>query len=569
MNSSKMRGRKDLLFFFNWLKDKGVKHIIKVIVDDFKDPHSDEVIDQCLSPFTIDILDWSKPDLDPEMLYNACPKVQELILRWGGNNAILRAWSEPEGLRRLKDLRKITLKYDQASERTEQQVRNFANRIGTILPHAPLQAGTASVTITTLDAELAPEDDGASTVLNTRVERAVSIAPVASKIEVIAAPDSQAHGQSMNSGRTASAANSSPASIHKWLESIDGFAAELKVLMGRIKDTHHKGDEIRVALIDDGVDLCERAFREKVMHGKSLGYYWDKDQRERPWYVSDTGHGTVMAHMIIRVCPMAKIYPIKLDIDKNPQTGASQIKPDSAVKAIEAAIEKGVDIISMSWTVDQPKGEMKERFDKALAAAAQKNILMFCSSPDEGHFKFSGDHYPTAHGPDKFFRIGASQADGQPYNWVSTDKVDYIFPGVDVVQANKQDISLNGVADRRETGSSISTALAAGLAALVLWFFKIGVKYASEKMGVPDSHSNHDRSDNLEESDMDLVRTIEGMKYAFKELGGSSGPNEKYIEIWSVLDTRTQRLSELHEESQIPRARQEFYKLARNLVVKN
>ena len=110
--SSHMIGRKDILFFFAWLsKEKQVKQIIRVIVDDFKDPHSDDIIEKCLSLFKIDILDWSKPDLDPDLIYNACPDVRELHLRWGGNNAVLRAWSERDGLPRLTLLRKVTLHY--------------------------------------------------------------------------------------------------------------------------------------------------------------------------------------------------------------------------------------------------------------------------------------------------------------------------------------------------------------------------------------------------------------------------------------------------------------------------
>jgi hypothetical protein len=82
-------------------------------VQDSTDPHCDEVIEKCLASFRIDVLDWSKPDLDPEMLCNACPDVKELHLRWGGNNAVLRSWGEQEGLRRLKDLRTIYLYHDQ------------------------------------------------------------------------------------------------------------------------------------------------------------------------------------------------------------------------------------------------------------------------------------------------------------------------------------------------------------------------------------------------------------------------------------------------------------------------
>ena len=121
--------------------------------------------------------------------------------------------------------------------------------------------------------------------------------------------------------------------VHKWLESIDTFANELKTLMGNIWRVSHMGDEIRVALIDDGVDFLEKEFRDRIMHGKSFAaYHGDPNEREKQWYVSERGHGTVMAHMILRVCPMAKIYPIRLDTDRDPKTQSSRIKPESAIR---------------------------------------------------------------------------------------------------------------------------------------------------------------------------------------------------------------------------------------------
>lgn len=213
----------------------------------------------------------------------------------------------------------------------------------------------------------------------------------------------------------------------------------------------------------------------------------------------------------------------------------------------------------MSWTVSEPQDEIKTKFDEALSNAAQKKILMFCSSPDEGNY--SGDHYPTAYGPDKFFRIGASQADGHAYSWISLDKVDYLFPGVDVVQANKKDIKLRGVEDRKaETGSSISTALAAGLAALVLWFVIIGAKYSWDE--------NQGGGDGLDANDVKAIQNIKAMKQAFKKLGASRESNEKFIEIWSELDDRAKALKELHGDQNIKAARQVIHKLARNLIAK-
>ncbi|KAF9883913.1 hypothetical protein FE257_002656 [Aspergillus nanangensis] len=547
-------GRKDLLFFFGWLKDKGVKHIIKVIVQDSTDPHDDEVIRRCLSPFRIDVLDWSKPDLDPEMLCAAVPNVQELHLRWNGNNAVLRSWGEAEGLRLLKELRKIYLHHDQSSDYIKQKVDVFARRIAIPLQGSPLELANS----VTVDDETISIARGSAV----SVAGAYSTSP---PIEVIPHGLPRSHLQTGGMSVSPATVHSKPAfTMHKWLQSIDNFSAELKTLMDKLREIH-RDDEVKVALIDDGVDICERAFHDRVIHGTSFGYYWDGEQRAKQWYVSETGHGTVMAHMILRVCPMAKIYPIKLDNTKDPTTGAIKIKPESAAAAIDAAVGKDVHIISMSWTVHEPQGSDKIQFDEALAKATAKGILMFCSSPDNGKYSSDpsnhSDPYPSAYGPDKFFRIGASQANGHPYDWVVPDKVDYLFPGVDVVQANKRDIKLRGVEDRKaETGSSISTALAAGLAALVRWLVIIGAKYSSD--------GNQGDGDGLDSTDIRDIQNIRKMKQAFQMLGAGQESNGKFIEIWTMLDGKTKALKELHGDQNVKAARQVIHTLARNLIVK-
>lgn len=232
----------------------------------------------------------------------------------------------------------------------------------------------------------------------------------------------------------------------------------------------------------------------------------------------------------------------------------------TGIKAIDAAVEKGVHIISMSWTIDKPQGEIKKRLDQALENACSKGILMFCSSPDEGNYG-SGDPYPSAYAAEKFFRIGASQADGHAYSWVPFEKVDYIFPGVEVVQANKKDIKLRGVEDRKAgTGSSISTALAAGLAALVIWFVIIGARYSRDE--------HREDGAGLDSKDIEDIQDIKRMDEAFQKLGVSRESKTKFIEIWTVLDDRTKALKDLHGDDDIRAARQVIHKLARNLIAK-
>ncbi|TDZ23427.1 hypothetical protein Cob_v003708 [Colletotrichum orbiculare MAFF 240422] len=130
------RGRSDMEFFFNWLREKkGVKRILKVIVEDSVDePHSDEAIEKALNGFGVLSLDWSKPDLDPEALYKASPGLTDVVLHWTGNNAILRAWGEPKGLRRLLQLRKIEILVDQTKtlesrERLNTNLRDLGTRL--------------------------------------------------------------------------------------------------------------------------------------------------------------------------------------------------------------------------------------------------------------------------------------------------------------------------------------------------------------------------------------------------------------------------------------------------------
>lgn len=112
-------GRKDMEIPFKWLHDdKKVQSIMKVIVDDLESPsHCDESIETALKPFEIEILDWRKIDLCPETICNACQHLREVHLWWSGNNALLRAWSEPDGLVNLLRLERIHIHQIQVSTR--------------------------------------------------------------------------------------------------------------------------------------------------------------------------------------------------------------------------------------------------------------------------------------------------------------------------------------------------------------------------------------------------------------------------------------------------------------------
>lgn len=128
---------------------------------------------------------------------------------------------------------------------------------------------------------------------------------------------------------------------HRWLNSTSRFAGEMRPFWNNTleqwknlpKDKQPRPEDdfqsdVVVALIDDGVDRLDNTLSGQILEGKSFDYH---DGQVRPPFSSARGHGTVMASMILRVCPMAKIYPIRLKT-YDVSGGKSQIDRKYAAK---------------------------------------------------------------------------------------------------------------------------------------------------------------------------------------------------------------------------------------------
>ncbi|KAJ8131362.1 hypothetical protein O1611_g2265 [Lasiodiplodia mahajangana] len=333
-------GRADVLPLFNWLRDKkGVKRILRVIIEDLQDPaHSDEVIESCLNKMCVETWDWRKHDLSPEVLHKVAPDVQVVHLYWGGNNAILRAWSEAEGLKKLKNLKTVHLHSQQGLEtrdRTEQNVMHFKERM------MPIEVKEHRMR--------SEKTSGTSSLV---------------------------------------AATHDPYERHKWVSTMEEYADFLQTAeRAQIKDNGvplRIKHPITVALIDDGVDVNDQSIQSRIIGGRSFCHR-DKEQNLNQSYYVSGGHGTSMAKLICKVCPGANLFILRLD-EYFVDTGRRQITAESATKAIRAAIEREVDIISMSWTIEKTDRNSNdiEKLADAIRDAANKNILMFCAATDQG-----------------------------------------------------------------------------------------------------------------------------------------------------------------------------------------
>jgi subtilisin family serine protease len=240
-----------------------------------------------------------------------------------------------------------------------------------------------------------------------------------------------------------------------------------------------KDREIKVAVIDDGVNLDHPDVRGNIVAGET---FYNNNGHWQGFYQSSQGHGTLMASIICQLCPKVKLYVAKLnEVWVNSQ---SQITAESAAAAIEWAVGKEVDIISMSWSIENP-GEGEGALRAAVDLAVNNDILLFCASNDQGN-QGSERPYPARLAKDSScFYIGAATVWGRIDPAVH-NLVDYTAPGAEEV---KEPMSSPGAAtaaaatmpspaavgagapasaSELQIGSSIATARVAGLAAAML-----------------------------------------------------------------------------------------------------
>lgn len=107
---------------------------------------------------------------------------------------------------------------------------------------------------------------------------------------------------------------------HSWLKTMDKFADGIYALepprdfpsdyLTNPQLPEQLREGVKVALIDDGVDFMSRSIAEKLEGGRSFDIASDED----PFHGSTTGHGTLMAYMIARVCPKVRIFVGKLNM---------------------------------------------------------------------------------------------------------------------------------------------------------------------------------------------------------------------------------------------------------------
>ncbi|KAI9689796.1 MAG: hypothetical protein M1822_009678 [Bathelium mastoideum] len=465
------KSRKDYFYIFSWLRtSRSVKRILSIVVeDDPSDFHGDEVIEEAVKDFDIEEWDWVKPDMCSETILAAAKNVRDLTLHWSGNRAVLRSWALPGGLANLGKLEKITIKTQEtieSSTRFAKLEREFRDDLG--LSWEKKKWGRA---MPKADFDIVPAQQQTVTKLSEKEREENSLQ-------------------------------------QQWFTCMDEFGRTLLAYLnnrdgedGRRRELD-ENEVVKVAIIDDGVYPDRDGIGGHIDAGET---FYDIEGHWPGHYQSTYGHGHLMACLIKRLCPRVRFYIAKLN--ELWRHGRSQITTESAAEAIRWATDKGVDVISMSWTIETPQEDAKSKLTSAVEEALRKDILLFCASDDQGNL--NSIPYPARIDP-RIFWIGSATALGTA-NDETQKTVTFIAPGTEEVQEQRRGQRLSFAKPR--VGSSIATARCAGLAALILQCILLS----------PEAYQR------------DQVRKEGNMRKMFKRMTGDQSGHCKYLRVWDVF----------------------------------
>jgi hypothetical protein len=228
---------------------------------------------------------------------------------------------------------------------------------------------------------------------------------------------------------------------------------------------------VRIAIIDNGIDRFRSTINPNIEDGVSFVKISMDENKVLPWWSASDAHGTQMAFLIRTVNPYCRLLPARVGLTRDDIDPALAVqvcstsvgfrlgqKRTHSTQAIKWAVKRKADIISISWTTKVESGDLIQ----AVKDAAAKNVLIFCSTADEGVHRMD-KVWPAD--CSEVIKVSASDRLGHARPESQRD-VDVLVDG-DRLSAHGPSYMKNH-AESPVSGSSVATALAAGLASLCL-----------------------------------------------------------------------------------------------------
>lgn len=224
---------------------------------------------------------------------------------------------------------------------------------------------------------------------------------------------------------------------------------------GVVHDSGNKGTEVKVAIIDSGIDHTH----EDLDANYKGGYDFVNDD-DNP--MDDNGHGTHVAGTVaaedndtgvVGVAPEANLYALKV-LDSNGSGSYSDV-----IAALQWCVDNGIQVTNNSYGSSGDPGEtVKAAFDNSASAG----VLHVAAAGNSGNPPGKGDNisYPARY--DSVIAVAATDQSDKRASWSSTGPdLELSAPGVDI------NSTLLGGGYGEKSGTSMASPHVAGTAALV------------------------------------------------------------------------------------------------------
>ncbi|EKJ70111.1 hypothetical protein FPSE_09637 [Fusarium pseudograminearum CS3096] len=438
-----------------WLRKKmGVQTIIKLKVPDrLVNPHDEKTMAKAVKDFKVEIFDWKVLDLslsvfDPD----AKERIKELHLYSSGKRSAISHWFGPEGFKSMKKLEVLKIYIVQVETCTSTHLWEVKDEIDDKLKELDTPNGlrfsdraeqiswypkTQQANLIKIAQRLDPKLGRWLESLNKYYQH--SFSNDAFKPTKVAILDDGVLSVSPTARKTAVSLNGENQEDISW-DSNDNSKSNTPV-----------GRKSGSATIRSDAELeYNSSLSSRIKEGRS---FVAGGSSHSPWHLACNPHGTQMANLICAIDPLCEIYVARVAED------AVGITPDRVTKAIDWAISKGVDIISMSFTIGD-KGTLAD----ALIKATKQGIVMTCSSHDEGS-KTEMAYPASLKGTDKsLIVLAACDEYGRALWGIEKDDYHYLLPGQNVAAGVIPFLKSNDTI----SGSSVATAVTAGICSLTL-----------------------------------------------------------------------------------------------------
>ncbi|CAG9981145.1 unnamed protein product, partial [Clonostachys byssicola] len=447
---SKHLDHKEIQDVYEWLRRRNVTKVMEVSVPDrLDDPHSDDVVAECINGWDTRILKWKKLDLYLGNLYKGDEdKLEELELYSSGNRSVHDQWYQ-----QLERFKKDVM----SDARVELVKKELEDRLAQVKERLVEKKKKRSEEQQEKPSEEQDDDpdDQPFTLDSCLWDSNLSYA-VPTNLEDIA--------------------------VQTAWPTLDAFTQAFKSYPGS-----NKARKTKVAIIDSGVvvygGLSEINSSSSASPGQDLAHrivdgvsLVSSGNSEEPFWHATDPHGTQMAKLISSINPLCELYVIKVTETRTAGVSANNVAASTNAhhhQAIEWAREKKVDIISLSLVVYQ---DSDQNLAHQINLAKDEDIVILSSTADGGMRKENTTTSADKSAHIEVINIGASDWNGNLLNESQKAGYDYCMVGQNVP------VGLVPFLKSREvvTGSSVATALAAGLAALIVACCRISTNCNTE-----------------------------------------------------------------------------------------